>query len=278
MVGTVGAWATVMLLWGGSRSDVGWTPLGWIMCGGISGAIIGTVVAMGAWWRSRRSAARRAVSDSSESCDVDAVLKREGLMMLRTAIAGLVGVLVGAGIVTALTGHRRVVRARRFEVVDGGRAHATLGIDESGTIALSLHGRSAGPRARLWVRERGEGGLSLSYRDGSSAVELAAGPLNSTLTLGDQYGLRGVKLGVLGREQNRVAELSLASTEGQVMLGVSPCGMPGLCLRDGEGRARALIGATRTRRNSPDPADIEQRPESSLVLSDEDGKVLWEAP
>lgn len=62
----------------------------------------------------------------------------------------------------------------------------------------------------------------------------------------------------------------------RVSLGLTARGSPSLEFRDKSGKSRAVLGSTslETRRT----AEATMRPESSLVLFDQDEKVIWKAP
>ena len=180
--------------------------------------------------------------------------------MLRTAIAGFVGVLVGAAVVGVGVGQQeapvaKVVRAERFEVVDAkGNVPAVLTSDETGATWLALRDEAGKPRASLNV-----------HRDG-----------NPVLSLSDEAGKTRVLLGVLSGGD---PDLSLWDQGGtaRACLGVAEeDGGAFLSLNDKSGAGRARLGA---RQLKTAPTGVaERRPESSLVLSDESGKVLWAAP
>ena len=179
--------------------------------------------------------------------------------MLRTAIAGFVGVLVGAAVVGVVTAQQapvaKVVRAERFEVVDAkGKVSAILTTDEAGATWLALRDAAGKSRASLNVHSDGNPVLSLTDEAGRTRV------LVGVLTGGDP-------------------DLSLwdEGGEARACLGVSEeDGGAFLSLNDKSGAGRARLGASPLKTAPTGVA--ERRPESSLVLSDENGKVLWSAP
>jgi len=155
--------------------------------------------------------------------------------MLRTAIAGFVGVLVGAAVVGVATSQQKeltakVVRAERFEVVDAkGEVPAVLAVREDGTPYLALFDADEEVRAILAVLPSATPDLYLCDADGKPRASLAVWE------------------------------------DG-----------PSLRLRDAKGKDRAVLGTTSTK--TIKTGVVHQRPESSLVLLDKDGEVLWSAP
>ncbi len=59
-------------------------------------------------------------------------------------------------------------------------------------------------------------------------------------------------------------------------LGLTPEGLPTLTLYDKDGMSRTELGSTSL--ETTRPGVVEKRPESSLVLFDKKGKVIWSAP
>jgi len=72
--------------------------------------------------------------------------------------------------------------------------------------------------------------------------------------------------------------LALCGKDGQggAVLHMSPDGSTRLYLLDKDQHLRALLGSTEL--TMPLTGSTEVRPESSLVLFDKDGKVIWSAP
>jgi len=59
-------------------------------------------------------------------------------------------------------------------------------------------------------------------------------------------------------------------------MGMTEDSVPALELMDRDGNLRAALGATSLHAVRTD--EVRMRPESSLVLFDKDGKVMWKAP
>ncbi len=99
--------------------------------------------------------------------------------MLRTGIAGLVGVLVGAAVVGVVTAQQedltaKVVRAERLEIVDeaDGEQRGVFGLAEDGSVELSLMDEDGEVRARLALDADGRPQLALLDEDGTARATL----------------------------------------------------------------------------------------------------------
>jgi len=88
---------------------------------------------------------------------------------------------------------------------------------------------------------------------------------------------RGKILATLGTEAAGLLALVLSDQNGKTRagLGVGTSG-PSLVLRDENSKDRAALGHTALEGTAT--GTVEQRPASSLVLFDRDGKVIWKAP
>jgi hypothetical protein len=91
----------------------------------------------------------------------------------------------------------------------------------------------------------------------------------------DQDGKPRALLGVLGSGEPGL-QLYDRDENGRVDLSLKASGRPGLELSDSNGRVRAALGYTEIVR--PETGEIERRQVSSIVLFDQDGKVLWQTP
>jgi len=149
---------------------------------------------------------------------------------------------------------QQVVRAERFELVGSkGKVRADLGLLPDGTLALDLHDRDGKLRAHLGLLPDGSPGLALCDTDGKGRAGL--------VVLSDD-----------------TPHLVLFDKDGRLRVeaAVRPDGAPGLDLYDQAGKLRAVLGATVIGTNRT--STVARRPESSLVLFDKEGKVLWQAP
>lgn len=73
-----------------------------------------------------------------------------------------------------------------------------------------------------------------------------------------------------------ILDLRDAAGKMRASLFLTKDGSPSLRLGDKTGRLRAVLGATSL--ETTKTAEVTIRPESSLVLLDTDGKVIWQAP
>jgi len=145
-----------------------------------------------------------------------------------------------------------VVRAKRFELVDSaGEVRALLGPTQyaDGGPALALYDNDGKECASLAVLV----GISpqLSLGEAAKSTRVILGPVDSS------YGWPALVL--CGQDGKVQATFEVVSD-----------GAPALRLMDKAGKMRASLRVTDT--ETPETA------ESSLVLLDREGKVLWQAP
>lgn len=131
--------------------------------------------------------------------------------------------------------------------------HASQVIDEVRTRQLVIVDQYGKIRARLGCAPNGSVGLSLWDAEGK------------------------VRAG-LGLLSDGSPHLSLADAKGKLRaaLAVLPDEGPSLSLLDANGKVRAVLGACTL--ETKVIGVEERRPESSLVLFDRDGWVVWKAP
>ena len=91
----------------------------------------------------------------------------------------------------------------------------------------------------------------------------------------DQGGKPRALLGVLGSGGSGL-QLHDQDENGRVALSLTASDRPGLELSDSNGRVRAVLGYTEMVK--PESGAIGRRQVSSVVLFDQDGKVLWQVP
>jgi len=183
--------------------------------------------------------------------------KRRNRLLLAVVLLALVLLAVGAttpGIGTlttsgAIGGRENVVEANRFILVDvNNKTRATLSVGEDGPW-LDLRDENGIPRIRLTVSKEGPG-LVLRDENGQPRAFLAALKDGSALDLSDKNG--------------KTRAFLAADKDG-----------PNLTLLDENGKGRAIFGIIKT--TTPDGKVISY-PESSILLFNPDGKVLWQAP
>jgi hypothetical protein len=147
-----------------------------------------------------------------------------------------------------------VVQARAFGVVDAmGKPPAILTTTKDGTPGLDLFDAAGRASVSLGLTKGGRPSLHFFDAEGK-------GGANWRLTKDGRSNL----------------ELLDPAGKLRAALGLREDGSPYLGLLDKNQKFRAVMGAT-----SPEPertVDFTMRPESSLVLFDTDGKVVWQAP
>lgn len=170
-----------------------------------------------------------------------------------------------------------VVRARKFEMVDtAGKVRARLEdfsgpqlalSDDKGQLRVTL-GSGPGGSVALHLRdEQGQGRVVLSFISG-----LSGGP---SLSLRDSEGKEQAGLYTFSRGQPSLF-MQDGAGKWRAALGLDGGGRPSLTLSDAAGNPRAVLGVTST--VTIKTGQTTTRPESSLVLFDKDGKVMWQAP
>ena len=147
-----------------------------------------------------------------------------------------------------------LVNARRFELVDAaGKVRAVLGLEPDGSPTLDLFDPAGRMRAFLKLGPDGSPGLALCD---------AAQKLRARM--------------VLPSDGRPSLELRDAAENSRATLRLTEEGSPYLALRDKAGATRAVLGVTSL--ETIGTAEVTTRSESSLVLFDKDGNVIWRAP
>lgn len=220
----------------------------------------------------------------------------QGLVLFTGAACGaaLMMLIMGQAPGEAAPRAERVVVAERFVLVDDqGRRRAVVGVSTEGP-GFYLLDETERPRVGLDMA-RGRPSLVFSDEHGRSHVRLAMTAEGSALSLADADGRPRIGLDVSSGRP----DIHLLDEHGtlQARLGVTADGT-GLYLADERGKTRATLNLGRdgvglslldrdgTRRAALGRAETERqrdgvgerRPESSLLLFDAEGKVVWEAP
>jgi hypothetical protein len=204
-------------------------------------------------------------------------------------VLGVVAVsIIGIVMLTGATGNKVVdeIRAKRFVLVDG--EGSELGVWEANYFSFhddkwigtfSVHLKSGDPILRI----------SGSAGEANLGFPLGSGP---RLYLSEKDKVGGVNLGFLHKDTPELFFIGGPEYKGLVTLGVLQTGkiylqlgewvslsvedgLPTLSLSD-NGGAKTILGHTalKTTRTGV----VEQRPASSLVLLNKEGKVIWSAP
>ncbi len=169
----------------------------------------------------------------------------------------------------------KVIEAERFVLRDtSGKPRATLVVAADGTSGLSLYDQNGKGRLRLYVATSGPS-LALADPNDRLRAQLNVDADGSPhLVLFDQ----GEKpRGGLGLHTDGSPILTLLDQNGKVRagLGAATSG-PSLFLNDENEKYRAVLGHAALKTTAA--GTMEQRPASSLMLLDKDGKVIWKAP
>ncbi len=133
--------------------------------------------------------------------------------------------------------------------------------------ALAMMDRDGQVRAQIGVRE-----------DGNPFLSLVDPPSK------ENQSVRGIKLSLEEKERARLSVTGGKRDQGAELL--IDGGNTRLALKDADGVTRAELGSTELAFGKDGSLEkvrggsfsVEKRPESSLVLYDEKGKVLWSAP
>jgi hypothetical protein len=182
--------------------------------------------------------------------------QRHSLTMLLALIAGLVGGVVSnqffmGQLVFAekKAAHEKVIRAESFEVVDQeGNLHASLSHSEYGTTSLLLIPQ----------------GTEYAF----SAIVSASG-----VNVGIDSGEKRNSVSLL--VSDNLTHLGLDSQKSEIDIRIDRSGSH-IDLLDKDGKSRAVLGTSELIQK--DTGTKEMRSICSLVLADEEGKVVWKAP
>jgi len=162
-----------------------------------------------------------------------------------------------------------VVRARSFELVDKERGVVASLAQYAGFPTLTMRGYNF--EAHLYPQ-----GLDLRGPDGVETFLMGGGAPG--LALRDSAGELRAALTVALPGGDPTLRLWDSAGELRVALDVAgPGGGPALSLWDCAGELRAAVGTTPVLETIK-TGETTTRPESSLVLFDKNGKVLWRAP
>jgi hypothetical protein len=145
-----------------------------------------------------------------------------------------------------------------------------LGLVLLAGVALLVMGQAAPSGTVDEVRARR---FALVDENGTERASLQAGKDDLLFLITDALGHHRVLL-QMTRDSTRLAFVG-NNQKPQVALSLVE-GVPTFRLFDAQGTVRAVLGGTSL--ETVRTGVIEQRPESSLVLFDKDGKLIWRAP
>lgn len=194
--------------------------------------------------------------------------------------AGVAALAVIAAVV--LTGQAtppkppKVVEADEYLLRDRkGNVRAMLGFRE-GAPLLSFYDEEQTLRIGLGFTTDGLPTVSILSKSGNIRSSLTVLANDTTaLHLYDRTEKARAVLAV-GADGTPSFSLFGKDKDGSVVLGVDNGGVSGVTLSDRRGIARAVLGSISLETGRT--GVVEKRPESSLVLFDKDGKLVWSAP
>jgi len=189
-------------------------------------------------------------------------LERENRRMKQAGVVAL-AVIVAVGLMGQVTQGKvaKVVEAEKFVLRD-----------PVGNEAARLEWWKSDGSAHLVFVDKKKRVLSSFRNDGFSIVD----PDRKILTVMGPGLLTLISIGVGGLTISSHSVVLQEKDTIRAALGLSPEGLPSLALYDKDGMSRAELGSTSL--ETTQTGAVEKRPESSLVLFDKKGKVIWEAP
>lgn len=144
---------------------------------------------------------------------------------------------------------------------------------------INLLGLDRKPRIKLAVDENGEPGLHFYDEKGRYRAGFSIGQGTPALTMRDKSGLR-LQIGLtrLMSTEDEWPTILLMDNKGveRVILALDIEGRPHLALKNATGDNRVVLGSAALKQTQT--GVIEKRPLSSLVLFNEKGNVIWQAP
>jgi len=201
-------------------------------------------------------------------------LERENRRLKRIGGVAVIGLAAVALMGQTMPGKvAKVVEAEQFVLRDAsGTIRGRLHTSSNGIAGLFLSSGTAS--AGLRVGADGLAILAMSEH-GEPRVVLGNHKNSPEVLLIDKSNKVRVKLEIEGDGEPRLA-LYDGARQPRVAVGTQSDGGPGVVLLDENGRLRAALGSSWLEQRNT--GAVEERPDSSLVLFDKDGKVIWQAP
>jgi len=144
---------------------------------------------------------------------------------------------------------------------------------------INLLGLDRKPRIKLAVDQNGEPGLHYYDEKGRYRAGFSVGQGTPALTMRDKSGLR-LQIGLtrLMSTEDEWPTILLMDKKGveRVILALDIEGRPHLALKNAKGDNRVVLGCAAQKQTQT--GVIEKRPLASLVLFNEKGNVIWQAP
>jgi hypothetical protein len=144
---------------------------------------------------------------------------------------------------------------------------------------INLLGLDRKPRIKLAVDENGEPGLHYYDEKGRYRAGFSVGQGTPALTMRDKNGLR-LQIGLTrlrstGEEWPAILLMDKNGVE-RIVLALDIEGKPRLSLKNAKGANRVVLGCAALEQTQT--GVFEKRPLSSMVLFNEKGNVVWQAP
>jgi len=197
--------------------------------------------------------------------------KQYSLLVVLALVAGLVGGIVASRLFTNQPVFAKEVTSKSTEISPELRVIMAK--------EIMLLGLDRKPRIRLMVDQNGEPGLHFYDEKGIYRAGFSVGAGTPALTMYDKNGLR-LQIGLMGLTSIGVEWPTILMMDekgvNKVTLTLDPIGRPHLTLKDDKDNARAILGYTSLKHTQTVIGG--ERPPSSLVLFNERGEVIWNAP
>jgi hypothetical protein len=144
---------------------------------------------------------------------------------------------------------------------------------------INLLGLDRKPRIKLAVDQNGEPGLHFYNEKGRYRAGFSVGKGTPALTMRDESGLR-LQIGLMklmstGDEWPTILLMDKKGVE-RAILALDIGGRPHLAMNDAKGNNLVVLGCSDLKHTQT--GVIEKRPLSSLVLFNEKGNIVWQAP
>lgn len=209
-------------------------------------------------------------------------VERENRWLNRIGVATLA--VIAAVVLMGQVSPSKLVEAEMIFLQDAkGKPRGALGVNDDGMVFLGLADKDGTSRAEVSVLA--DGSANLVFRDKTNIARVGLthwkdGKTTFLLTDKDQprFGLALTADGSLSLNVYEHGGLYFwdKAGESRLVLGVLSDGLPHLTLLDKAGVIRAALGSTSL--ETEQTGVVEQRPESSIVLFDKAGNVIWSAP
>ena len=192
-------------------------------------------------------------------------------LVVLALVAGLVGGMVSSWFFTNQPIFAKEVTSKSEEIFPEFRVIMAK--------EIMLLGLDRKPRIRLMVDQNGEPGLHFYNEEGTYRAGFSVGAGTPALTMYDKNGLR-LQIGLMslrsiGVEWPTILLMDKKGVE-RAILALDIEGEPHLALKNAKGNNRVVLGFADLKHTQT--GVIDKRPLSSLLLFNEKGNVIWQAP